>query len=79
MTSDIERWCFPRETERIVESVTIRHQGSGSHHTLAMRLDDAGVHIGRKSKIVGVDDQTPIYSQMLRLRNIRNHTGLEQA
>ena len=57
--SDIERWIFARQPHRIVKGGSGTHDGGRGENALAMRLDDALVHVTRETEIIGIDNQLP--------------------
>ena len=59
-----------RPADGIVERIPVGHQGSRREYPLAVRFNDAGVHIVCEAEIVSIDDQTLHQnSASLMLRN----------
>src|SRR5712692_10575757 len=45
------------ELDRFSKSLRVSHQRSGGHYPVPVRLQNATIHAGSKSEIVGIDDQ----------------------
>jgi len=56
MASNIERRSLSCEPYRILKSLTIRHHGGRSEHSVTMRLHNAGVYIRREAEVIGIND-----------------------
>src|SRR5690242_11015016 len=50
MAAYIESGCFPRQPNRIVKGVAIRHQGGRCKNSFSMRLNNTGIHIPREAE-----------------------------
>jgi hypothetical protein len=57
MTPYIERRSLARQSNGIIERVTVRHQRSGGKNALAMGVNDSRIYFRREAEIVGVDNQ----------------------
>ena len=57
MAAHVESWCFPRQPNRIVKRIAIRHQCGRCKNSFAMRLNDPGIHIPRETEIIGIDKE----------------------
>ena len=55
--ADIKRRSFLRQAYGMIESRGRSHQRGRGEDALAMRADDALVHIGSEAEVVGVNDQ----------------------
>src|SRR5690349_13198102 len=57
MAAHVESWCFPRQPNRIIKGIAIRHQGGRCKNSFAMRLNNAGIHIPREAEVIGVNKE----------------------
>ena len=57
MAAHVESRRFPRQPNRIVKGITIRHQCGRCKNAFAVRLNNAGIHIPRETEVIGVDKE----------------------
>jgi len=68
--ANVERGILARQFARVLSRGLGDHETRAAQYSVAMSADDAGVDLGRKSEVVGIDDQA-LQLTILPLKNTR--------
>ena len=59
VASQVELRILTGQADGVVERAPVRHQRRGGEYSVAVRLDNSGIHIAREAEVIGVDEKTP--------------------
>jgi len=82
MASNAKTWRRGGQGDGLIKRGSICHQGGRSNDTFEVGLQDGGIYSGRKSEIVGVDDESSHRGSLTgaqRYRAAGNYLAIEQS